>query len=332
MGGSSLAIRVVALAATLGGSLLVTGCVTTTKTVSTPPVASEKLETSKLYAGRSTATFGTQMPVASAEEATARARAAAAGGDVDMTLYYLLQSAELAPEDGDALLNVGMIHESRGRVELARSAYELGLKREPAHTGLQQRLGLVCVQLGDDARARELLEPVAVDATSSWQVQNALGILADRGGRHDDALAYFGAALEREPKAAPALNNRGYARLAAGDVVGAEADFRAALAIAEFSSARVNLGAAEASQGRYGAGLNDLLKALPVPEALNRVGEAALANGDLAIARSYFERAAEESPRWYEKAHANLLVVDARQAEERARAAVAIGAGKSNRP
>jgi tetratricopeptide (TPR) repeat protein len=325
MGGSNTTTR--ALASALGASLLLAACVTTTTTVSKPPAASEKLETSKLYAGRSTATFGTQMPVATAEEAALRARAASAAGDVDMTLYYLLQAAELDPADGDPLLNVGIIHESRGRIDLARSAYELGLKREPGHPGLQERLGLVCVQLGDDGRARELLEPLAVDPAGSWQVQNALGILADRAGRHADALAYFDLALEREPKAAPALNNRGYSRLLAGDVAGAEADFRATLQLTELASARANLGVCQARQKRYGAALDELLKVLPVPEALNKVGEAALANEDLGVAREYFERAAEASPRWYEKAHANLLVVDARQSEERARVAAATAAG-----
>jgi hypothetical protein len=36
-------------------------------------------------------------------------------------------------------------------------------------------------------------------------------------------------------------------------------------------------------------------------------------------ARDHFERAAQESPRWFARAHANLRVAEARLAEERAR-------------
>jgi Flp pilus assembly protein TadD len=288
-----------------------------------------------LYAGRSTTTFGTQLPVSSAAEADARARASAAKGDVDMTLYYLLRAAELAPEDGAPLLKVGMIHESRGRLAMARSAYELGLTRQPTDRALLERLGLVCVQLGDDERAATVLAGLDEPTVATWQIHNALGIVADRAGRHADAIARFGRALELQPKAAPVLNNRGWSRLSAGDVAGAEQDFRASLALTELSSARANLGAALARQGRYSAALDHLLRVFDVAESLNRVGEAALANGDLTVAHDYFERAAEASPRWFQRAHANLLVADARLAEVRGPAAATprpVGAGGSPSP
>jgi Flp pilus assembly protein TadD len=298
---------------------LVAACATT----GAPPAPAAADATPALYAGRSTTTFGTQLPVSSAAEADARARATAAKGDVDMTLYYLLHAAELAPRDAGPLLKVGMIHESRGRLAMARSAYELGLTRQPDHRALLERVGLVCVQLGDDERAAAVLQPLAEGPDPTWQVHNALGIVADRAGRHADAIARFDRALVLEPKAAPVLNNRGWSRLSAGDVAGAEQDFRAALAITELSSARANLGTVQARQGRYSAALDNLLRVFDVPESLNRIGEAALANGDLTIAHDFFERAAEASPRWFQKAHANLLVADARLAETRGPSAAA---------
>jgi tetratricopeptide (TPR) repeat protein len=67
----------------------------------------------------------------------------------------------------------------------------------------------------------------------------------------------------------------------------------------------------QAQRGQYADALDSFLHALTKPEALNRVGEAALARKDYSVARDYLQRAAEASPVWFERAHVNLQVAEA---------------------
>ena len=301
---ASDARRLAMLLSAVAGAILLAAC------QSTPPPRAAPLD-DKLYAGRSTTTFGTQLPVANAAEAKARAAQANAKGDRDLMLYFLIKAAELDPADCEALLVIGMTHEERGNFQPARHAYELGLARTPNRRELSERLGLVDVRLGLDAEARAVLEPLTVFGDASWRVYDGLGLLDDRAGRHDAAELNFAAALERQPGSVTTLNNRGYSRLLVGDLDGAERDLRAALKVGPYGPAWTNLGRLQAQRGLYPDALDSFLHTLPKAEALERVGEAALAREDYALARDYLQRAAEASPVWFERAHVNLQVAEA---------------------
>ena len=286
------------------GVILVAAC------QSVPPPRAAPLD-DKLYAGRSATTFGTQLPVSNAAEAKARAAQANAKGDRDLMLYFLIKAAELDPADSDSLLVIGMTHEERGNLEPARRAYELGLGRTPNRRDISERLGLVEVRLGLDAEARSVLEPLTVFGDASWRVYDGLGLLDDRAGRHEAAELNYAAALERNPGSVTTLNNRGYSRLLVGDLDGAEHDLRAALKVGPYGPAWTNLGRLQAQRGQYADALDSLLHTLSKAEALERVGESALARKDYSVARDYLERAAEASPVWFERAHLNLQVAEA---------------------
>jgi tetratricopeptide (TPR) repeat protein len=86
------------------------------------------------------------------------------------------------------------------------------------------------------SRAKQFLEAVA-DFTRVLDASGEARDLVRRGmahaclGEHADALADLGAALEREPANADALEARGTSRFALGDLVGAEEDFTRRLAL-----------------------------------------------------------------------------------------------------
>ena len=252
-----------------------------------------------------------RLAVASADEGLRRGDAAYRAGRSEEAAYLYMQAAQLAPTDAAPLIRLGVVQEQKRNLPLAIRAYDMALAREPGNVVAADHLGLALAQTADVARAKTVLQGLVDRGEASWHVHNALGVIAQREGDAGAARAHFDAALEREPRAASVFNNRGYLRLLQGDLPGARGDLETALALGEGDRPRANLGTVYARQGEYARALEVLLPTVPRPEALNRVGEAALKNGDYRAAYAFFERAAAASPTYFERAHANMTVAEA---------------------
>jgi Flp pilus assembly protein TadD len=304
--------------------MLITSCLFRTLTTSallltltacaSAPVAQQPkpLEDQRaLYAGKPAAVHGTEYPVASADEGITRGDAAWQGGDADLALYLYVQALQLRPGDAATLRKVGSIHEARGNRPLARRAYEMALAQDKYHPATLERLGLIYLQDDNDTAARELLERALAIEPYRWRSHNALGVLFDRAGLYAQALEHYDMALTLEPgEGGVVLNNRGHSRFLAGDRVGAQRDLRTAIERGATSRAWLNLGRVQALDRDYSAALISFRETMDSARALNETGEAAVRNGDHAIARTYFERATDASPAYFERAYQNLANVN----------------------
>ncbi len=93
------------------------------------------------------------------------------------------------------------------------------------------RIGEAFLTTGQADEAVTYLERAVERAPEHLRFLTKLGVAYHQAGRLDRALATFDAVLQANPTFAEAYNNRGFTRAMRGDVAGAEADFKAALAL-----------------------------------------------------------------------------------------------------
>ena len=289
------------------------GCASQPADKDVPSVAeSDKEKASELYAGQPAVVHATEFPVASAAEGLARGDAAWREGKLDLAVYLYVQSIAFDATAPEPFLKIGAVHEQLGNRGLAAKAYELGLERQPEHAGACERLGLLYLQDGRNDDAAALFRRATKLDDKRWRSYNGLGVVADRQEDFDAALKFYGKALAIDPKAAQVLNNRGYSRFLAGDVVGAEADLKEAIRLGAAGGVYTNLARVQARQGRYAEALENLTHEMDIAHAYDALGEAAMDAGDFAAAKRYFEQAISAAPRYFETAQKHLALANER--------------------
>jgi tetratricopeptide (TPR) repeat protein len=293
--------------------LLLAGCATQPDDEAARAAAKGDKDTaSQLYGGEPSVVHATEFPVESAADGIRRGDEAWRAGKLDLAIYLYVQSLAFDATQADPFLRIGAVHEQLGNRSLAEKAYELALERDPKSAGGCERLGLLYLQDGRNEDAGKLLARALALEPDRWRSYNGLGVLADRRNEFKAAIGYYDQALAIDPKAASAMNNRGYSRFLAGDLPGAEADFKAAIRLGATGGVWTNLGKVQAKQGRYPDALESLLKEMDLAHAYNLLGESAMESGDYSRAKRYFESAIGEAPRYYEAAHRNLGLANER--------------------
>jgi tetratricopeptide (TPR) repeat protein len=94
------------------------------------------------------------------------------------------------------------------------------------------------------------------------------------------------------------------------DLPAAEADLRAALAVAPQPDAWRYLAYLQVRQHDTAAALASLLKIMDSARAYNEIGMVLLTMNSYSDARVYFTKAISASPTWYEEAQRNLDLAD----------------------
>ncbi len=153
---------------------------------------------------------------------------------VPLALLFARLASQLAPDLPAAWLITGDVLARGGQRDAALAAYA----RIPAGDALADaaaaRRAEVLAAAGRDAEAGRLLATAAEAATARAEDWTRLGDWHRRGDRFAAAATAYGKAIERSGSAVPwsLLFLRGSMRERAGDWAGAEADLRAALALA----------------------------------------------------------------------------------------------------
>jgi len=262
------------------------------------------------------ATASPETVVVNAADARALAAEARANGDTESALRLYVQAADQDPTDAEAFYEIGKLYEERGGNALAARAYTRAVQNDPQHALALEGLGLRYFADRQPEEARPLLQrAVDVDA-SLWRSHNALGLIADALGEHDEAATHFAAALAARPGSAIVLNNRGYSRYLAGDLEAAETDFHAALAAEpSYEKAWQNLGLVYARRGDYATARATLEHVVDDYVAANDVGYIAMLRGDYTAADRLFAEAIRLSPQYYERANENVAELQRRRTD-----------------
>ena len=118
----------------------------------------------------------------------------------------------------------GVVHLRAGRAERAEKCFAGALEWDPKYLPAIINLGVLCSRSGRHERAGKLFrEALAIDPqqAAAWV---GLGNALFHQGRAGEAVECFSKALDIDPADAETLANRSWARVAAGDRRGAEAD------------------------------------------------------------------------------------------------------------
>jgi Flp pilus assembly protein TadD len=298
-------LRLVPAAILLGTSaLVVSGC------ASQPSTSPQNIAEQEFRDADLDVIFATEFPVTSKADALQRAQTSLEEGEVDKGLFFYVKALNYDPDDAGLLYRIGRIHDHGGDAEMATRAYTLALRSNPDLVPALESRGLLLLAHKEDIRAEQDLErAVALDATA-WRAQNGLGLIEDRKGNHEKAIALYSAALAVEPTVAEVLNNRGYSRMLAGHLFAAEADLRQSAALG-YRKAWINLGALLARSGQYGQAVDAYNEVLDEPESLNKAAEIAMENRDQDVAQNLLERAIKQSPVYFPDAEQNLAQLTA---------------------
>lgn len=254
--------------------------------------------------------FATEFPVASEEEALARAAGAMQEGEIDKALFFYVRALQFNPENVDLLAHIGEIHMQRNNIVMAKRALLRAREYDPMHARTLEALGLIYMSDGKDEQAvAELTRAIASDPRL-WRTHNALGVYADKNADYVGAQTHYNAALSINPDAVHVINNRGYSKFLAGDSHGAALDFYEAAKDRGFSQAWGNLGMVYAKQGWYKDAIETYQHVMSEANAYNNTGFAALENGDLAQAKRFLNEAIRRSPSYFPEAERNLSTLN----------------------
>lgn len=282
------------------GFLIMTAC------ASSPEPAPGIVAEGQLRDSELDVVFATEFPVAGKAEALSRADAAKKSGDLDRALFFYVKALRFEPDDEQLLTLIGGIHQFRDNPVMAVRAYTLALRANPDYADALVNRGLILLAHEEDDRARADLAHAAALEPAAWRAHNGLGLLADRRGAHEDAIAHYDLAIESHPDSGMLYNNRGYSSLLAGRYTAAEADLVKAARQLGYPRAWINLGVLLAKQGRYDEAVEAFNEVIEAPDALNKAAESAMANNDDAVAERLLEEAIHTSPRYFPAAEENL--------------------------
>ena len=250
--------------------------------------------------------FATEFPVSSKADALLRADEARTAGDLDRAIFFYVKALKFDPDDADLLAAIGILHQHQGNDELAARAFTLAIDARPQFVQALEARGLILLRHEKDEQARaDFIRVIELDPTR-WRSHNALGLIADAAGAHQQAITHYDHALVYKADSGEVLNNRGYSNFLAGNYTEAEADLNAAALTQGHRQAWVNLGSLYAQQGEYERAVDAFGRVLPDPEAYNKVAEASMAQEDYSTAESLLLQAIRLSPTYFPAAEDNL--------------------------
>lgn len=270
------------------------------------PVAGEELRNKNLDV-----LFATEFPVASIDEALSIAAQSLNAGDIDKAIFFYVRALQFEPENVHLLTHIGDIHVRRGDPAMAKRAFLRAIQFEPAFPPALESLGLIDMEEGRDGDALARLTLAVAGDERRWRAHNALGIFADKAGRHDVAQDHYRTALAINPGAAHVLANAGYSRFLDGDIEAAIRDLRDAASEHGFVAAWGNLATIHASQRRYEDAVGAFRRVMSDANAYNATGKIAMNNGDMQDAFRLLSEAINRSTTYFPEAEERLKKLQA---------------------
>lgn len=229
-------------------------------------------------------------------------------GEIDDALFEYVKALEIGGKDADLLNKIGGIHTLKGNLPLAEDSYRMSIAIDPENAVSHEGLGIVLLRGHNNHKeaSEHLSKAVSLDQTR-WRSLNGLGLVEDLKGNSAQAHEYYNKALEIAPKSPQVHNNIGYSYYMISNWDEALKHFKLALNYEpRFDRAWQNIGLVYARQGNYDAALTSFQRVMGKPEAYNNIGYSCMMNGEYNDASVFLQKAIDESPAYYPKAHNNL--------------------------
>ncbi len=221
--------------------------------------------------------------------------------------YNILRQYLIAnPDDEAGKLMLARTYLGRGEGRNAQTVLDTMSEEAQEAPRAHMVRGLALLLIGSRNEATEQLETALAEDPSLWQAANGLGLVHDIEARWSEAEASYKKALEIKSDSATVHNNLGYSYLLQGRIDEATEAFTASLSYnPDLAITRSNLRLALAAKGRYAAAIAGAERE-DLPRVLNNIGYVAMLLGDFDSADTFFNRAIDESPVYYDAAVQNL--------------------------
>ncbi len=242
-----------------------------------------------------------------------RGDAAWQAGQLDRAVYFYVSSMQKTGPVAATLAKIGAIEEGRNNGALAEKAFEMARSADPSDLRIAERLGNLYLQHGKIDAAGLIYAAVMTADLQRARTLAGMGQVYLARTDYAQAVRFFDRALQA-PGAdlAAVLTHRGCAMLRMNDLVRAEADLRAALAVSRRRDTIRYLGELQLRRGDNAAAFESLITVMDAAQAYNEIGTLLLREKEYRDAREYFSRALTASPIWYEDAQNNLALANER--------------------
>lgn len=246
------------------------------------------------------------VSTAVAPEVLALAERAVADGRYDDAKILVERILLSDPTNPQARLAMAEIQLAFRSLEQATQGFAALVKVPEVAARAEQGSGIALLLKGqDEASLLALQRAVSLDP-SLWRAWNGIGMLHDRAGNWDQAIAAYDRALALNARSAMLHNNRGFSHLLQRAPQAAIADFERALKLdPQLEAAKENLRLALAWTGQYERALVGVSRR-DIGRAYNNIGFVALLRGDLMAAESYLLRSMEADAHFNKVANRNL--------------------------
>lgn len=168
------------------------------------------------------------------------------------SLALVTQALQSAPADAELLFAQGRALLAAGRSREALAAYLLARDNGLSTPAFLQHLGWAFLGAGAANEAEGLLRKAVVDDPENWKARFGLAKALQARGQISEAMEHYEGVLARNPGEIESILNLGVCRIATGDAVAAESQFRRAIALApEHANTWNSLGVALEHQRRH---------------------------------------------------------------------------------
>lgn len=130
-------------------------------------------------------------------------------GQVDDSVLYLERATRIDPSSADAWANLGVALDVRGSSVLAESTYRKALELDSTSPATLMNLGSNLIAQGKSAEAIAIMEE-ALKRSDTPFARKRYGDALALGGRLDQALQQYDAALQGNPRLFQAMNDKAF--------------------------------------------------------------------------------------------------------------------------
>ena len=227
--------------------------------------------------------------------------------DYAMAFVQYDRALEMAPENSRLLYKQGLLFLVTGQNHDAAAYFEKIVEKDSNSAAACEGLGTALFKMHDYEKAEPAFRKAVKFSPRMWRSRNYLGNIYDFRKDYDQAAQEYAEAILIRPNDAKLYNNLGVSLYLSGRYQESINAYKKAMS-AEGDKTKVynNLGLVLARTGRYDAAFDVFKEGSNASEAYNNLGCIYMAEGDYQKAEQMFNKAIENSPSFYHKAHENL--------------------------
>jgi protein O-GlcNAc transferase len=222
-------------------------------------------------------------------------------GQLDDAAHWYGQALEIAPNNTDAINNLGLVLSAKGKIDEAITVFKRAIKITPENPGLYNNIGNAYKAIGELEQAISYFKQSLSIKPDSYEAHCNIGATLKAQGKLNDAVDHYQKALLLRQDIPEVYNNLGNTLTDQGRLDEAVSCLKKAIAIKpDYIEAHNNLGVVLTKQGKLDAALECYKKTLSInphnAESHRNLGYTLKEQGHLDAAIECFHKALAINP------------------------------------